>query len=161
MVSCLLPRSSIYILSRIFLASFIVYEFDEAFPEHWSFLLLTAVERDQLIGILVTLHSVIDGKSRSNPEAVFHFLSEGREELILFLNAIFSTNALCVSGNIHMLEQTRCTLSKLMLNICDFKDLDRKKELEKDDLQELVSLWLYLSEKICFLSNRFFYVTQY
>jgi hypothetical protein len=141
------------------LASFIVYDFDETFPEHWSFSLFTAVPREQLVGILTTLHLVFETQTNNDPVKVFRFLSQGREELVLFLNAIFSTTALCVSGNVHLLEQTRFILSKLMLTICNFKHLESNSELDLDDLQELISVWLYLSEKMCFLSNRFVCLT--
>jgi hypothetical protein len=131
-----------------------VYNFDEPFPDNWSFTLFTAVPKDGILQMVNALQYTIGMQIAKNPDAFGKALMDQREDLVLFLHSMFSANTLYLSPLMECLEECRLTLSKLMLTIFSYKPKESNNSLSEDDVQELLSIWIYLTEKMCHLYDK-------
>jgi hypothetical protein len=136
-----------------------VYDFDEPFPDNWSFTLFTAIPKEGILHMIHTLQYTMEMQITKNPNVFVKALMDQREDLVLFLHSMFSANTLYINSLVENLEEIRFGLSKLMLTICSFNPEDAELSLSDDDVQEFLSIWIYLTEKMCYLSDKYMIFT--
>jgi hypothetical protein len=138
------------------LGAFITYDFSIELPSNWSFSLITCISLDEHLRLMDSVTKFLIDKSHSKTK-IFDFVNQHRETIVLLITSLFSSGVLFSSPEFVTLDSVRNRLSTIMLKICHVESDRDSIELEIENIPELLSLWIYLIQKICFLFHAYDY----